>query len=43
VRVQRLLGHRSYAPRPQPGGGLWLRNVDLIESDPAFPRQQPGV
>ena len=37
ARVQRLLGHRSYSPRPQPGGGLWLRNVDLIESDPAFP------
>ena len=38
ARVQRLLGHRSYAPQPQPGGGLWLRNVDLIEADPAFPR-----
>ena len=37
ARVQRLLGHRSYAPQPQPGGGLWLRNVDLIEADPAFP------
>ncbi len=39
-RVQRLLGHRSYSPRPQPGGGLWLRNVDLIEADPSFPGRQ---
>ena len=30
VRVQRLLGHRSYDPRPHFGGGLWLRNVDQI-------------
>lgn len=26
-RVQRLLGHRSYDPRPYNGGGLWLRHV----------------
>jgi ectoine hydroxylase-related dioxygenase (phytanoyl-CoA dioxygenase family) len=30
-RVQRLLGHRSYDPRPQISGGLWLRNVNKIE------------
>jgi ectoine hydroxylase-related dioxygenase (phytanoyl-CoA dioxygenase family) len=30
-RVQRLLGHRSYDPRPHAGGGLWLRNVRKIE------------
>ena len=30
-RVQRLLGHRSYDPRPHLGGGLWLRNVNKIE------------
>lgn len=30
-RVQRLLGHRSYDPRPHPGGGLWLRHVSAIE------------
>ena len=30
-RVQRLLGHRSYDPRPHIGGGLWLRHVRLIE------------
>jgi ectoine hydroxylase-related dioxygenase (phytanoyl-CoA dioxygenase family) len=30
-RVQRLLGHRSYDPRPHFGGGLWLRNVNKIE------------
>jgi ectoine hydroxylase-related dioxygenase (phytanoyl-CoA dioxygenase family) len=29
-RVQRLLGHRSYDPRPHFGGGLWLRHVDQI-------------
>ena len=29
-RVQRLLGHRSYDPRPHVGGGLWLRHVDQI-------------
>jgi len=29
-RVQRLLGHRSYDPRPHYGGGLWLRHVDKI-------------
>jgi len=29
--VQRLLGHRSYDPRPHLGGGLWLRNVNKIE------------
>lgn len=32
-RVQRLLGHRSYNPRPLPGGGLWLRHVRGIEDD----------
>ena len=32
-RVQRLLGHRSYDPRPLPGGGLWLRHVKGIEDD----------
>ena len=26
-RIQRLLGHRSYDPRPYNGGGLWLRHV----------------
>ncbi len=31
-RVQRLLGHRSYDPRPHFGGGLWLRHVDKIPS-----------
>ncbi|MDH6196067.1 ectoine hydroxylase-related dioxygenase (phytanoyl-CoA dioxygenase family) [Mycobacterium frederiksbergense] len=31
-RIQRLLGHRSYDPRPHLGGGLWLRNVNPIES-----------
>ena len=30
-RVQRLLGHRSYDPRPTVGGGLWLRDVRKIE------------
>ncbi|MDP6868717.1 MAG: phytanoyl-CoA dioxygenase family protein [Acidimicrobiales bacterium] len=30
-RVQRLLGHRSYDPRPHIGGGLWLRHVRPIE------------
>lgn len=30
-RVQRLLGHRSYDPRPLHGGGLWLRNANKIE------------
>ncbi len=34
TRVQRLLGHRSYDPRPHFGGGLWLRNVNKIE-DPS--------
>ena len=29
-RVQRLLGHRSYDPRPHFGGGLWLRHADKI-------------
>lgn len=38
-RVQRLLGHRSYDPRPHPGGGLWLRNVKgIAEADSAAPR-----
>ena len=32
-RVQQLLGHRSYDPRPHRGGGLWLRHVK--ELDPA--------
>ncbi len=31
-RVQRLLGHRSYDPSPNLGGGLWLRHVDKIEN-----------
>jgi hypothetical protein len=31
ARVQRLLGHRSYDPRPHRGGGLWLRHVNKIE------------
>ena len=31
-RVQRLLGHRSYDPRPtSQGGGLWLQHVAAIE------------
>ncbi len=34
-RVQRLLGHRSYDPRPRPGGGLWLRDVKAMEDGPA--------
>jgi hypothetical protein len=34
ARVQRLLGHRSYDPRPHIGGGLWLRHVNKIE-DPS--------
>ena len=33
-RVQRLLGHRSYDPRPHFGGGLWLRHADKIEDAP---------
>jgi len=33
-RVQRLLGHRSYDPRPHLGGGLWLRHVKEIEPLP---------
>lgn len=32
ARVQRLLGHRSYDPRPHLGGGLWLRHADKIEN-----------
>ena len=36
-RVQRLLGHRSYYPRPYNGGGLWLRHVremqDVVTQD----------
>lgn len=32
-RVQRVLGHRSYDPRPLRGGGLWLRHVKAIEDD----------
>ena len=31
IRVQQLLGHRSYDPRPHEGGGLWLRHVRAIE------------
>jgi len=31
TRVQRLLGQRSYDPRPHEGGGLWLRHVRPIE------------
>jgi ectoine hydroxylase-related dioxygenase (phytanoyl-CoA dioxygenase family) len=34
-RVQQLLGHRSYDPRPHRGGGLWLRHVNKIEGDDA--------
>lgn len=30
-RVQRVLGHRSYDPRPHYGGGLWLKDVKAIE------------
>jgi len=30
-RVQRLLGHRSYDPRPHAGGGLWLKHARAIE------------
>jgi ectoine hydroxylase-related dioxygenase (phytanoyl-CoA dioxygenase family) len=30
-RVQRVLGHRSYDPRPHFGGGLWLRHANKIE------------
>ena len=30
-RVQRLLGHRSYDPRPHAGGGLWLQHAKAIE------------
>lgn len=32
-RVQRLLGHRSYDPRPHRGGGLWLKQVKAIEEN----------
>lgn len=32
-RVQRLLGHRSYDPRPHRGGGLWLKEVKAIEEN----------
>ncbi|WP_420440694.1 phytanoyl-CoA dioxygenase family protein [Candidatus Poriferisodalis sp.] len=36
-RVQRLLGHSSYDPRPYNGGGLWLRHAremqDVIGSN----------
>ncbi len=38
ARVQRLLGHRSYDPRPHHGGGLWLRHVNKIEDDLQVPR-----
>lgn len=30
-RVQQLLGHRSYDPRPHRGGGLWLRHVKELD------------
>lgn len=30
-RCQRLLGYRSFDPRPNPGGGLWLKDVDRLE------------
>ncbi len=33
TRVQRLLGQRSYDPRPHFGGGLWLRHANKIEDD----------
>ncbi len=32
-RVQRLLGHRSYDPRPLRGGGLWLKHARAIEEN----------
>ena len=36
-RVQRLLGHSSYDPRPYNGGGLWLRHAremqDVVDSN----------
>ncbi len=31
AHVQRVLGHRSYDPRPHRGGGLWLKHVRAIE------------
>lgn len=31
AHVQRVLGHRSYDPRPHNGGGLWLRHAKKIE------------
>lgn len=38
AQVQRVLGHRSYDPRPLRGGGLWLRHVKAIEDNmPAVP------
>ena len=40
-RVQRLLGHRSYDPRPHYGGGLWLRHVRKIEDAAEGPPSQP--
>ena len=40
-RVQRLLGHRSYDPRPHFGGGLWLRHVRKIEDAAESPPSQP--
>ena len=30
-RVRQLLGHKSYDPRPHPGGGLWLKDVKALE------------
>ena len=34
-RVRRLLGHRSYEPaRESGGGGLWLRHVRAIDEFP---------
>lgn len=42
-RVQRLLGHRSYDPRPHFGGGLWLRHVQKIENQQPRGLPAPGV
>jgi len=36
VRVQRLLGLRSYDPQPHFGSGLWLRHANKIEDAPAW-------
>ncbi len=37
-RVQRVLGHRSYDPTPHYGGGLWLRQVQKMESINGYER-----